>query len=135
MGVEAERVTGSRIRRWIVTAVLLLPLAVGANDAHAAFPGSNGAIAFARNGHIWKIEPDGTQVKLAKGEQPSWSPDGSRIAYIRSRASSTSHRTGNRSPDPARPRGGPAPPVRGRCFARRRSWPPRSGLDCNKLNP
>jgi Tol biopolymer transport system component len=84
MGVEAERVTGRRIGRWIVAAVLLLPLAVGANDAHAAFPGSNGAIAFARNGHIWKIEPDGTQVKIAKGEQPSWSPDGSRIAYIRS---------------------------------------------------
>jgi Tol biopolymer transport system component len=36
-----------------------------------------------RNGHVWKIEPDGTQVKLAKAEQPSWSPDGSRIAYIR----------------------------------------------------
>jgi Tol biopolymer transport system component len=62
---------------------LFVLLAVGVADANAAFPGSNGAIAFTRNGHVWKIEPDGTQVKLAKGEQPVWSPDGSRIAYIR----------------------------------------------------
>ncbi len=84
MRVEPERVRDRAIRVGIATAIVLLLLARGAPEARAAFPGSNGAIAFTRNGHVWKIEPDGTQVKLAKGEQPTWSPDGSRIAYIRS---------------------------------------------------
>ena len=83
MGLGMHRGTERAIGWWSAMAVLVLVVAVGATDAHASFPGSNGAIAFMRNGHVWTIEPDGTQVKLAKGEQPAWSPDGSRIAYIR----------------------------------------------------
>jgi TolB protein len=55
---------------------------VPAIPARAAFPGRNGAIVFTRNWHIWTVQPDGTQTKLAAGSQPAWSPDGSRIAYV-----------------------------------------------------
>ena len=70
--------------------LLTILLAVSANlaaagPASATFPGSNGAIAFGRGNHIWTIEPDGTQTNLGRGIQPSWSPDGTRIAYTRER--------------------------------------------------
>jgi TolB protein len=62
--------------------LLAVTILIPSISAKAAFPGSNGAIAFCRNGHIWTIQPDGTQTRLAKGGQPAWSADGIRIAYV-----------------------------------------------------
>ena len=72
----------------LCTAVLgavLLALVLTAS-ADASFPGTNGKIAFHRDGDIWTIIGDGTGVtKLTtnyNGEyNPAVSPDGSRIAY------------------------------------------------------
>ena len=73
----------------LVLTLALLVTSVGsmlvADEAGAAFPGENGKIAFFRQGDIWVIEPDGTEESNLTGEAfggaPSWSPDGSRIAY------------------------------------------------------
>src|SRR3954447_8887580 len=67
--------------------VLALALLLGVPaTAHAAFPGQNGKIAFASGGDIWTMNPDGSgQVNLtndaATQGSPSWSPDGTKIAY------------------------------------------------------
>jgi Tol biopolymer transport system component len=54
--------------------------------AHAAFPGTNGKIAFADGyggSHVYTINSDGTgQTTLDIGYDPAWSADGRKIAYI-----------------------------------------------------
>ncbi len=51
-----------------------------------AYPGSEGLIAFVRNGNVYTINPAGTGLaQLTKGGHdsgPRWSPDGAQIAYI-----------------------------------------------------
>jgi Dipeptidyl peptidase IV (DPP IV) N-terminal region len=56
--------------------------------AQAAYPGSNGLIAFVRAGNIYTIKSSGaasSRVRLTTGGDnagPRWSPNGKRIAYV-----------------------------------------------------
>jgi hypothetical protein len=68
---------------------------VAAPSAQAAFPGTNGKIAFAHCGNpcdIWTMNSDGagkldlTNTPTASEDSPAWSADGKRIAYVRDRA-------------------------------------------------
>ena len=71
--------------------VLLVVLIPGpASPAFAAFPGSNGVIAFEHGGDIWVVNADGTQERqLTTGgsndSDPAWSADGLRVAFSRDR--------------------------------------------------
>ena len=90
-----QRSTQSRLLAWRVGLVLAGALAaiptviLAAGEAHAAFPGSNGRIAFVsdRDGHdeIYSMNADGTgQTRLTTtgGDFPSFSADGALIAYF-----------------------------------------------------
>jgi dipeptidyl aminopeptidase/acylaminoacyl peptidase len=77
-------------RAWIVVTgcVLLVMLAAVARPAEAAFPGTNGKIAYAHAGDIWTIDPDGTGATQitngsAQDSSPAWSPDGKQVAFSR----------------------------------------------------
>lgn len=58
-----------------------------ASPAEAAFPGSNGQLAFDSSGNIYTVNPDGTSLmQLTSDGQsvaPAWSPNGGRIAFSR----------------------------------------------------
>ncbi len=72
----------------IALALCLLVL-VTVQPAGAAFPGTNGKIAFERGTKIWMKNPSlsATETKLRSetdsDSQPAFSPDGSRVAFMR----------------------------------------------------
>lgn len=67
----------------------LAVLAGGATSAHAAFPGLNGQIGFSTGPtpDLFAIDADGRNarplaVRPARDEEPAWSPDGRRVAWV-----------------------------------------------------
>jgi TolB protein len=76
--------------RKIVVALIgtALVVSLAATPAEAAYPGSNGKIAFVRGSDIWTSFSDGSaQANLTNNAQieddPAWSPDGAQIAFTR----------------------------------------------------
>lgn len=78
------------IRRFITIGVALAALFASASSALAAFPGSNGKIAYSAkdpttgaNLGIWTVNPDGGEAAMITpdGRSPVWSSDGQRIAF------------------------------------------------------
>src|SRR5207237_264173 len=81
-----RRFAGPRVRRLVgPTLVLLVAPLLTAPPARAAGTVVNGRIAFTGSGGIGVVNPDGVNphpvATAAGGENPSWSPDGQRIAY------------------------------------------------------
>src|SRR5688572_33143519 len=77
------------MRRTVAIMIALGALAAVA-PAHAAYPGENGRIAFVSSGQIWTVNGDGSDLQQvtsptspAFDADPSWSPDGTRIAFSR----------------------------------------------------
>jgi len=70
----------------------LIGLLVCAGTAIAAFPGSNGRIAFAQGSCLWTMKPDGSDRRVLTGggdigltggvAEPRWSPDGERLVFM-----------------------------------------------------
>lgn len=85
IGSGRRRSTTTRPRTIALTGLLVSTFVV-ASPARATFPGVNGKIAFSRNGAIFTIEPDGSNVtRLTRRDSnfnPAWSPNGRRIAFV-----------------------------------------------------
>ena len=81
-------------RVFVYLACVAAWLGVVTADTEAAFPGSNGLIAFQSNRDdpgigqhdVYVMNPDGSdprRLTTAGGEYPAWSPDGKQIAFAR----------------------------------------------------
>jgi len=86
---SARIISRGRVVRSATTLLILLLVVAAsgpiASRAEAAFPGANGRIAFAASGGLWSMNPDGSDARLfvhAPANQPRWSPDGRRVAYL-----------------------------------------------------
>jgi Tol biopolymer transport system component len=67
----------------VLLACAVALLALSEKKAQAAFPGKNGKIAYV-GGVIYTINVGGgDKTKVTEGGEPSYSPDGKRIAYTR----------------------------------------------------
>ena len=71
-----------------LSAVISMLALLAPSKATAAFPGENGRIAYHRDAGlddsgVFTIRPDGSQPqRLIPGVQPSWSPNGERLAFV-----------------------------------------------------
>jgi Tol biopolymer transport system component len=83
-----------RFSRWVLSSlpavVVAGGLVAGMPAARAgAFPGLDGKIVFENSGGaIYTVNPDGSgvhQVGASEGENPAWSPDGSKIVFATTR--------------------------------------------------
>lgn len=74
-----------------MTVTAISALIAASPSALATYPGANGDIAFVRKLHVWIVQPDGTQSRIARGDSPAWSPDGTRIAYTRAVENGPTH--------------------------------------------
>lgn len=77
-----------------VAAVSAAALGAGAGDAHAAFPGEDGRIAYVKDGAIFSVDPDGSdKARLTDprrsserddfDQHPMYAPDGDEIVFVR----------------------------------------------------
>ncbi len=89
MDARITKINPMRTLTAILAALLaatLLAFVAGTKPAGATYPGTNGDIAFYNDGDVWSMNPDGTgRIKLTTNynaeDNPTFSPDGSRIAY------------------------------------------------------
>src|SRR5918998_823129 len=74
----------------VAVACAVALLTVSQKKAEAAFPGKNGRIAYQGSNQgsdhvIYTIDPDGRgKTEITEGEDPSFSADGKKIAYVAS---------------------------------------------------
>lgn len=80
--------TGGQMKRILLAAVLVagtIAMAGTATAASAAYPGTNGLIAFVRSNQIYTVSPAGSGLKQlttsGKNYNPVWNPAGTEIAY------------------------------------------------------
>lgn len=83
------------MKTWVAVTVLLgaAVLASGDHAADAAFPATNGLIAYVSEGDIWTMEPDGSNPRNLTNDgpepadsAPAWAPDGTTIAFASNRS-------------------------------------------------
>ena len=84
LAMSGRGLAGPLLACGLIAGVLLA--GAPATPARAAYPGSDGRIAFVRNGDIYSVAPSGTGLRLLAGggqdAAPRWSPNGTRIAYL-----------------------------------------------------
>ena len=87
-GIGSPEAPATVARLALVIACLSLAVFL-APGAQAAFPGTNGKIAFEREGDIYVINSDGTGLEQLTNNlgvpgisSPAWSPDGLKIAFV-----------------------------------------------------
>jgi WD40 repeat protein len=82
--------TRSALVALVVLLLTIAGLAATTTSSSAAYPGADGKIAFVRGNQIFTMSPTGANVTRLTGRgknlQPTWSPNGRRIAYIHERA-------------------------------------------------